>query len=151
MQLIRISCLEHKTNDWVRRKINFLVGPQEPLLATVKRRKLAWFGHVTRHVSLSKTILQGTLEGGRRRGRHRQCWMDNIKESKSLPMPGLLIRVFRRRDWKRTPAESSLVSRRSYRSRDTTERSCFSLAMDPCPIAFYLALYPTASNPLIMG
>ena len=30
----------------------------------VKRRKLAWFGHVTRHDSLSKTIVQGTLEGG---------------------------------------------------------------------------------------
>ena len=43
-KLLRISHLEHKTNDWVRSKINFLVGPQEPLLATVKRRKLSWFG-----------------------------------------------------------------------------------------------------------
>ena len=40
----KISYLEHKTNDWVRSKINFLVGPQESLLATVERRKLAWFG-----------------------------------------------------------------------------------------------------------
>ena len=65
-KLLCISYLEHKTNDWVRSKINFPVGPQKPPLATVKRRKLAWFGHVTRHDSLSKTILQGTLEGGRR-------------------------------------------------------------------------------------
>ena len=42
-----ISYLEHKTNDWVRSKINSLVGPEEPLLTTVKRRKLVWFGHVT--------------------------------------------------------------------------------------------------------
>ena len=35
--------------------------------------------HVTCRDSLSKTILQGTLEGGRRRGRQRKCWMDNIK------------------------------------------------------------------------
>ena len=55
------------TNDWVRSKINFLVGPQEPLLATVERRKLSWFGHVTRHDSLFKTTVQGTLEDGRRR------------------------------------------------------------------------------------
>ena len=41
--------LEHKTNDWVRSKVNLLVGPQKPLLATVKSRKLAWFGHVRRH------------------------------------------------------------------------------------------------------
>ena len=63
-KLLRISDLEHKTNDWVWSKINFLVGPQEPLLATVKRKKLAWLGHATRHNSLSKIILRGNLEGG---------------------------------------------------------------------------------------
>ena len=36
----------------------------DPLLATVKRRKLTWFWHVTRYDSLSKSVLQGTLEGG---------------------------------------------------------------------------------------
>ena len=89
-EFLHISCLEHRTNDWVQSKINFLVGPQEPLLATVKRRKLARFGHVTHYSSLSKTILQGTLEGGQRRGRKRKCWMDNLKEWTSLPMPELL-------------------------------------------------------------
>ena len=56
-EIFCIFYLEHKTNDWVQSKINFLVGPQEHLLATVKRWKLAWFGHVTRYDSLSKTIL----------------------------------------------------------------------------------------------
>ena len=63
-KLLCISYLEHKTNDWVQSKINFLVGLQEPLPATVKRQKLAWFRHVTRHNRLSKTILQGTFKGG---------------------------------------------------------------------------------------
>ena len=53
---------------------------KEALPTTVKRRKLAWFGHVTRHDSLSKTILQGTMEGGQRRGRQRKCGVDTIKE-----------------------------------------------------------------------
>ena len=61
-RLLRISCLEHETSHWVRNKIDFLVGPQEHL-ATAKRRKLAWFRHVTRRNSFSKTILHGTLEG----------------------------------------------------------------------------------------
>ena len=61
---LRISYLEHKTNDWVRSKIDFPVGQQESLLATVKRRKRAWFGHVTSHDSLSQTTPQGTLESG---------------------------------------------------------------------------------------
>ena len=75
-----ISYLEHETNDWVRSKTVFLAGPQKPLLTTVERWKLKWFGHVMRQDSLFKTILPGTLEGGRRRGRQRRCWMDNVKD-----------------------------------------------------------------------
>ena len=87
--------LEHKTNDWVRSKINLFVGPQEPLPAPARRRKLAWFGHVTLQDRLFKIILKGTLEVGRRRGLERKFWMDNIKEWTFLPIPthkGLLQR-----------------------------------------------------------
>ena len=41
----------------------------------------------THHDSLSKPILQGTLEGGRRRSR---CWLDNVKEWTFRTMPELL-------------------------------------------------------------
>ncbi|KAL8561519.1 hypothetical protein ACOMHN_057213 [Nucella lapillus] len=67
--LLHIHYSEQKTNEYVRQRTDTLAGEQEPLL--VKRRKLAWFGHVNRHDSLAKTILQGTVEGGRRRGRQR--------------------------------------------------------------------------------
>ncbi|KAH3715250.1 hypothetical protein DPMN_057956 [Dreissena polymorpha] len=41
--------------------------------------KLTWFGHITiRQESLCKTVLQGTLEEGRRRGRQKKSWMDNF-------------------------------------------------------------------------
>ena len=70
-----------------------------------KRRKLARFEHVTRHDSLSKTILQGTLGGWRCRGRHRKCWMDNIKEWTSLPMAELFTGAPCRRYWKRISAD----------------------------------------------
>ena len=109
-KLLRISYLEHKTNDWERSKINFLVGPQEPLLAIVKRQKLARFAHVTYHEGLSKTILQGTLEGGQHCGQQQKCWMDNIKEWTFLPMLKLLTRASCRTDWKRISAESSFIS-----------------------------------------
>ena len=56
-KLLCISYLEHRTDDWVQSKINFLVDPQEPLLENVKRWKLSWFGNVTCNDSLSKTIL----------------------------------------------------------------------------------------------
>lgn len=99
-KLLRISYREHKTNAYVRSTVTSLVGPHEPLLATVKRRKLAWFGHVTRHNTLSKTILQGTLEGSRRRGRPRKSWVTNIKEWTEREMPDLLSSAQDRTGWK---------------------------------------------------
>ena len=89
--------------------ISFSVGPREPPLATVERRKLAGFRHVTYYDSLSKTILQGTLEVGRRRGQQKKCWPDNATQWTSLPMPELLTRTSCRKDWK-IFAESSLTS-----------------------------------------
>ena len=46
----------------------------------VKRRKLQWYGHVSRSSGLAKTILQSTVKGGRREGRQRKRWEDNIRE-----------------------------------------------------------------------
>ena len=56
------------TNEEVCAKIQQAIGPHEDL-ATVKRRKLQWFGHVSRSLGLAKFILQGTVKGGRRQGR----------------------------------------------------------------------------------
>ena len=79
-KILRISWTERKTNDYVWSRVESVSGRQERLLSTVKRRKLLWFGHVTRHDSLAKTTMQGTIQGGRRRGRQRKNWMENIKE-----------------------------------------------------------------------
>jgi hypothetical protein len=75
-------------------------GKQEQLLSVIKRRKLAWYGHVNRHDSLSKTILQGTVNSSRRRGQ-RKTWIDDIKECTGFSVSTLL-RVAERRDQWRT-------------------------------------------------
>ena len=59
-RLLGISWKDRKTNEFVRGQINKLAGHQEPLLSIVKKRKLVWYGHVCRHNTLPKTILQGT-------------------------------------------------------------------------------------------
>ena len=79
-KLLGISYRDHITNEEVKARIGNAIGPYEDLLTTVKRRKLKWYGHVTRSSGLAKTILQGTVQGGRRRGRQRKRWEDNIKE-----------------------------------------------------------------------
>ena len=79
-RLLNISYTEHITNVEVRNRIERAIGPYEDLLTTVKRRKLKWYGHVSRYSGLSKTIMQGTVKGGRRRGGQRKRWEDNIKD-----------------------------------------------------------------------
>ena len=64
-----VSYKGHVTNEEVRAKIQQAIGPHEDLLTIVKRRTLQWYGHVSRSSGLAKTILQGTVKGGRRQGR----------------------------------------------------------------------------------
>ena len=68
-KIVHISYKDHVTNEEVRAKIQQAIGPHEDLLTIVKRRKLRWYGHVSRSSGLAKTILQGTVKGGRRQGR----------------------------------------------------------------------------------
>ena len=79
-KIICISYKDHVTNKEVCAKIQQVIGPQEHLLTIAKRHKLQWYGHVSLSSDLAKTILQGTMNGGRRQGRQRKRWEDNIRE-----------------------------------------------------------------------
>ena len=57
-KLLGISDRDHITNEEVKARIGNAIGQYEDLLTTVKRRKLKWYGHVTRSSGLAKTILQ---------------------------------------------------------------------------------------------
>ena len=85
-KILLISYKDRVTNEEVRVKIQQAIGPHEDLLTTVKRRKLQWYGHVSRSSGLAETILQGTVKGGRRQGRHRKRWEDNIREWTGLKL-----------------------------------------------------------------
>ena len=63
-KILRISYKGHVTNEEVRAKIQQAIGPHEDLLTIVKRRKLQWYGHVSRSSVLAKTISLGTVKGG---------------------------------------------------------------------------------------
>ena len=69
-----ITYRDHISNEEVRNRTRQAIGPHEDLLTTVKQRKMKWYGHITRSSGLAKTILQGTVQGGRRRGRQNKRW-----------------------------------------------------------------------------
>ena len=79
-KILRIIYKDHVTNEEVNAKIQQATGPHEDHLTMVKRRKLQWYGHVSRSSGLAKTILQGTVKGGKRQGRQRKRWEDSIGE-----------------------------------------------------------------------
>ena len=47
-KILHILYKDHVTNEEVRAKIQQAIGPHEDHLTTVKRRKLQWYGHVSR-------------------------------------------------------------------------------------------------------
>ena len=83
-KILHILLKDHVTNEEVRVKIRQAIGPHEDLLTFVKRRRLQCHGHVSRSSGLAKTILRSTVKGGRRQGRQRKRWEDNIGESTGL-------------------------------------------------------------------
>ena len=78
----------------------------EDLLTAVKRHKLKLYGHVMRSSGLAKTIPQVTVQGGRRRGRQRKQWEDNIKEWTGLEWNIILWKAKNREEWRKLVVKS---------------------------------------------
>ena len=79
-KILHISYKDHVTDEQVCAKIQQAIRPHKDLLTIIKRCKLRWYGHVSCSSGLAKTILQGTMKGGRRQGRQKKRWEDNIRE-----------------------------------------------------------------------
>ena len=63
-KLLGLPYTAHRTNESVKQQVIRLAGTYETLLGIIRRRKLQWFGHTSRHSgTLSHTILQGYIEG----------------------------------------------------------------------------------------
>ena len=54
-KLLGISYTDHITNEEIKARIGNDIGPYEDVLILMKRRKLKWYGHVTRSSGLAKT------------------------------------------------------------------------------------------------
>ena len=110
-KLLGISYRDHITNDAVRDRIRQAIGPYDDILTTVKKRKLKWFGHVSRSSGLAKTILQGTVKGGRRSGRLKRGWENNISEWSGLKFCNALREAENKVKWRERAAKSVVPQR----------------------------------------
>ena len=70
---LRISYKDHVTNVDVRNRIQHAIRRIEDLLTTLKRRKLKWYGHVSRSSGLVMTILLRHCEGNKKKGKTKEA------------------------------------------------------------------------------
>ena len=113
-----ISYKDQVTNEEVCAKIQQAIEPHEDLLMIVKRRKLQWYGRVSRSSGLAKTILQGTVKVGKRQGRQRKRWEGNIREWTGLEFAKSQRAVENSEKWIILVAKSSVVPQHPSRLRD---------------------------------
>ena len=70
------------------------------------------------HQVWPKNILQGTVKGGRKQGRQRKRWEDNIREWTGLEFGKSQRAVDNREKWRKLVVKSSVVPKQPLRLRD---------------------------------
>ena len=85
-----------RTNQSILKEIS----PEYILEGLMLKLKLQYFGHLMRRTdSFEETLMLGKIEDGRRRGRQRMRWSDDITDSMSMSLSKLRQRVNDREAW----------------------------------------------------
>ena len=76
-RLLRVLWTARRSNQSILKEIN----PEYSLKGLILKLKLQYFDHlIQRADSLEKTLMQGKIEGRRRRGWQRMRWLDGITD-----------------------------------------------------------------------
>ena len=96
-RLLRVPWTARRSNWSVLEEIN----PDCSLEGQILKRKLKYFGHLRRRKdSLEKSLMLGTIECKRRRGRQRTRWLDGVNEAVGVILNGLQRMVEDRKAWR---------------------------------------------------
>lgn len=95
-RILKISWTDRITND----EVVIRMQQQPELLASIKRRKTSYFGHIVRNpkYDILKLIIQGKIDGIRGVGRPQMSWIDNIMKWTGLRTFQEVLRAAENRD-----------------------------------------------------
>ena len=78
VSVLRVPWGVNRSNQSILKEIS----PESSLEGLMLKLKLQYFGHLMQRTdSLEKTLMLEKMEGGRRRGRQRMRWLDDITDS----------------------------------------------------------------------
>ena len=97
-RLLNVTHKDRRTNVSILEELN----TERQLYGIIVKRKLSYFGHMSRkkNLNLTKTIVQGKPEGRRGKGRPRISYSDNIKQWTGLSSHGAFQAALDRDGWR---------------------------------------------------